>query len=55
MTPHPFLAEAQHRTGTTSLVSRRIAFLLAVAYWAQYHASISRGLWVAQFEGNSWN
>lgn len=34
---------------------RRLSYIAAVLCWAQYHASISSGLWVAANEGHSWN
>jgi hypothetical protein len=35
--------------------SRRLPFLLRSAYWSMRHRSLSRGVWVANFEGYTWN
>lgn len=35
--------------------SRRLPFLLRAAYWSLRHRSLSSGVWVANFEGYSWN
>ena len=49
--PDPITAEQRE----TYVRSRRLHFLLRSAYWSLRHRSLSRGVWVANFEGFSWN
>jgi hypothetical protein len=34
---------------------RRARFCISALYWSARHLSISRGVWVAHYEGHSWN
>jgi hypothetical protein len=62
MTPF-FLPQAQRQAVTESknkkhssgVVLRRARYCIAVAFWTVRHRSYSRGVWVATFEGYSWN
>lgn len=41
--------------GKVQTIGRRMKFLARLVYWACRHRSLSRGLWVAEYEGYSWN
>jgi hypothetical protein len=34
---------------------KRLRYLASLIYWSIWHRSFSRGRWVAEFEGHSWN
>jgi hypothetical protein len=58
-----FSPSAQRQTVTGSktnkpsggIVLQRVRFCMSVLYWSARHLSFSRGVWVAHFEGHSWN